>query len=260
MNPTQPFGPQAYQAWKSRLEQLNAELTASEGYRYWYYIGEFGKSFDIWNDEHVELANLLLSYERDPELVIRLNSEDHPDERDQLVRVLDRKALSCLAALKALEDHIKTTLHVVSSPALKEEYDSRYATTKREHASVAFVQRFRNYLQHHKTAPWVTKLQFRPGHLEGEMCLNATTLLAWDGFSGGAKRFLRDQERDFPFRPVLVEFGERFSELVLWYCEAVRQEGTAAMAEAELLQQAVVQHHDSYIPSAGAPPAPGASG
>lgn len=248
MEPTQSATPQAYPEWKSRLDQLEAEFRASAGYRYWYYLGEFRKAFDIWNDDHVEFADLLLSYERDPKFVLGLHGVDRPEDRDRLVRVLDRKALSCMAALKALEDHIKTTLHVVSNAETKGEYERRDVALKREHASVAFMQRFRNYLQHHKTAPWRTTLSVRPGVLEGEMQLNATYLLAWDGFSGGAKRFLRDHEPSFRFRPVLVEFGERCSELALWYYEAVHQEGASAMAEAEALRVAALRHQDSYNP------------
>lgn len=257
MDPTQRTTPKSYEEWKTRLDELKTEVSTSEGYRYWTRISEFGKSFEIWNDEHVELADLLQSYEHDPQAVLRLHNVDRPEERDRLVRVLDRKTLSCMAAFKALEDHIKTTLHDVSTAETRDEYDRRLADLKREDVTVAFMLRFRNYLQHHKTAPWGTALHFRPGVLEGEIWLNATRLLAWDGFQSGARRFLRDHEPTFRFRPVLIEFGERWSELALWYCEMVRQEGASAMADAEELRLTAVRYHDSYDPRPDGHSAPG---
>ncbi|WP_430754510.1 hypothetical protein [Micrococcus luteus] len=260
METVQPTTPPAYKEWKARLEELKTEFRTSNGYRYWYYIGEFRKAFDIWNDEHVEFADLLLSYEQDAKFLLGLNNIDRPEERARLLRLLDRKALACMASYKALEDHIKSTLHVVSSAELEEEFTHRFTATRRDHASVAFMLRFRNYLQHHKTAPWGMSLNFDPGGFQGEMWLNATNLLAWDGFSGKARRFLRDNQPTFHFRPVLVEFGERCSELALWYDDAVRREGATAMAEAEQLRLAAVRHHDSYEPGppVQAGPAPSA--
>ncbi|WP_404464698.1 hypothetical protein LG274_12105 [Micrococcus antarcticus] len=260
MEPVQPRTPPAYEEWKARLDDLTTQFETSEGYRYWYYIGEFRKTFNIWNDEHVELADLLLSYERDPKFLLGLNDVDRPNEEARLLRVLDRKALACMASYKAVEDHITSTLHVVSSAELEEEFAHRFTALKRDHALVAFMLRFRNYLQHHMTAPWGLSSNFTPGAFQGEMWLNATRLLAWDGFKGKAKRFLRDNEPTFHFRPVLVEFGERCSELALWYDEAVRREGATAMAEAEQLRLAAVRHHDSYEPGppVQAGPAPSA--
>ncbi|EJV7053158.1 hypothetical protein N7U83_003040 [Listeria monocytogenes] len=253
MDSSQPKTPPAYEEWRARLDELTAELRRSEGYRYWYYIGEFRKAFDIWNDEHVDFADLLLLYEQDSKFLLGLNDVDRPEERARLLRLLDRKALACMASYKALEDHIKSTLHVVSSAELKEGFAQLFTALKRDEASVAFMLRFRNYLQHHKTAPWGMTLSYSPHRFQGEIWLNATHLLAWDGFRGKAKRFLRDNEPTFHFRPVLVEFGERCSELALWYDEAVRQEGAPAMAEAERLRLAAVEHQDLYEPG---PPIP----
>lgn len=241
-----------YETWQAEQIELQREFRASRGYRYFYFIQQFRDAFENWNDEHIELADLLHTYETDPHLILAITKRDDRAESDRLIRALDRKTLSCMASFWAVQDQIPKSLGQVASVEVAGEFEKRQSALEMAHEVVPFFKRFRNYVQHHRSAPWRVHMGWTAGSpWAGQMRLNRDVLIASKRFSGGAKRFLASQDDSSHFRPVLLEFGARWAEHVLWYDETVRQQGAQAMAEADQLRQACRAHYASYFPTPG---------
>ncbi|GAA1478133.1 hypothetical protein GCM10009623_25790 [Nocardioides aestuarii] len=165
-----------------------------------------------------QLADVLNAPDHSPDLVGELfQNTREPTVREAYQQVFATAFHNYIASVRTLVDHTRAVVRRVERPAFVAEYERRLGPV-RESSCAAFMARFRNYVIHYRFPRFVQEVHLQlldrdPEEPVLRMLLSRDHLLEWDGWSAGAKAYLRDQPEQFDIREPLQEYDDLITAL-----------------------------------------------
>jgi hypothetical protein len=184
-----------------------------------------------------DLIALLDRAASDGSLAIELfQNVRRPIVRTRFEGMVARALHNYVASAMALVEHTRRIMRDRSGPIVDEFEQRKHDVVA--NPEVPFIHNLRNYVLHH-SLPFIgheVRLRPQPGVLAtGKIQLSVRQLVAWDGWSAPARRFIESHGDALALRPVTERHADLVVQLNLWLYEQLADANAPALAEVNRL-------------------------
>ncbi len=179
-----------------------------------------GRVYRAYQRNAVELLMVITDPQRDPDLALKIMSEDQAEHvRDLYYDELFRQLLNYLASISTLIDLSRNHMQPYQTSTFGSEYKNRTLTIK-DLPVAAFIKRLRNYLLHHRFPPPGVSLILsdEPSASSFTVTLNRDTLLKGGGWNKEAKAYIRSKD-PLILQEAVEEYATAIEGLYEWLFE-----------------------------------------
>jgi hypothetical protein len=219
------------------LEAAQQRIIDHPGYRAKeLYDGLARTVYAVFIPNRHDLIALLDRAASDGSLAIELfQNVRRPIVRTRFEGMVARALHNYVASAMALVEHTRRIMRDRSGPIVDEFGQRKHDVVA--NPEVPFIHNLRNYVLHH-SLPFIgheVRLQPQPGILATEIQLSVRQLMAWDGWSAPARRFIESHGDALALRPVTERHADLVVQLNLWLYEQLADANAPALAEVNRL-------------------------
>jgi hypothetical protein len=182
-----------------------------------------GRVYRAYQRNAAELLLVITDPQRDPDLALKIMSDDQAERvRDGYYDELFRHLLNYVTAVRTLFEHSRNHLKCYAHTDFAFQYASKTAHLSQEDVS-DFLNRLRNYLLHCRFPPLQVNLHWSEHHNLSDFAvtLDRDSLLMWDGWTKGAKAYIRRKD-PLVIRESVEEYDAAIVGVYEWLFEQFR--------------------------------------
>jgi hypothetical protein len=201
-----------------RLAELQQRLRDSPGGQARARWDSLRRSAGVFERNAGELVQLLRVAETDEQLVIELFQNVRPTNvPEEYFGRLDQRLHNMLAAAVSLVDHTRRLTRSYEGTEFLDQLTRRNDEIRIAGESL-FLRSLRNYLLHYGVLGFVHHVTFQSGDqpLVGEVRVNCSELLRWDGWTAGAKAYIESCGETVHLTKAVEAYVESMRKLYYW--------------------------------------------
>lgn len=208
----------------AQVKELRSKIVRSEGAQLQSELSAVSRMYRLFSMNERELRRHFDVYES-VEATLELWDATHPERFEAFLDETDRLLHNYLAAAASLADHTMRLWkkYPPQDAALTEEYRRRVDEAFKSSPLANFIQGLRNLTVHRQLPVIQGTLSLTGGEnasLAAVTTLNKEALLAWDGWKGGAKKYLEEAGDSIDLEEVIAAYTASVHEFNRWFGQA----------------------------------------
>jgi len=221
--------------------ELFKEIHASKGMQFVNRMRKHSFSFNIFNGNLFELQKALATIEN-PDIGIKLMSQDNKQEGDQAYREINRLFHNFLSSAKTLIEHTRIFIdkHYKKTP-LQQAYLEKITSEFSQDETCRFIQDLRNFMLHQglpHSQMTLTITNLKDGQdIDSQISLNVEKLCNWSRWSSSSKRYLNNQGKEIKLSTIVSQYGRKITSLQQWLDKKLQKNHSNDLKELKSLQE-----------------------
>lgn len=229
---------QRQQLWRE-LRELDREIEANDSYRFYKRMSLLGKSYFVFDVNHLNLKNLLEEFEQ-PMVFQKLWGEKNRDRFDLFMNDVIRLFHNYLAGAATLLDHIRA-LQSEAYPGTdsSDEYRTRWEQQFGDSSLPRFVEDLLAHMLHEGLPLAVAELNFGRGsgvEVNSVIKLDAIKLGEWGRWSEKGREYLGMLDDKVRLEDIVKEHSAVVAEFYQWFVAWQSELHREAIEESEELE------------------------
>ncbi|MBT8163048.1 MULTISPECIES: hypothetical protein [Arthrobacter] len=213
------------------IDELSAQIDAHAGARRTMLLNDLVRTFDAWARFSQTLGGILQNCETNAgTTAAAMRSGGDQKQRASIITPLDQAIIAYAAGIGAVVDQTRNALKLQSASLREAEAHHRNALID-PIPGAAFLTKLRNYVLHYLAAPWGFRFRLNDDNLTGEVLLEPTALLKFDGWTSPAREFIQLQSDGIQLSKLLQPFLTALGDHTTWILEKCANENAPLLDE-----------------------------
>ncbi len=230
------------------LQELDNQIEASEGYRFYNRMNLLEKSYFIFEVNHLNLKHILDEFEQ-PMVFLKLWEEKNRDRFDLFINDIIRLFHNYLAGTRTLLDHIRTLQgDTFRGIDFSDEYQARWDQQFGGSSLTQFVEDLLVYMLHKGVPFALAELSFgRLGsdvEVDSAIRLDTSKLGEWDGWLEKGREYLNTLDDKVRLDDLVKEHAANAAAFYQWFVarqSELHQEAAEELEELKSKRQHLLQ-------------------
>ncbi|MDP9314193.1 MAG: hypothetical protein M3R24_25480, partial [Chloroflexota bacterium] len=216
----------------ARLQELQEQRKASDGYQFMSKLNVFQSAYRVFAGNHLGMEQFL-GYVAQPDVAMSIWDVRHRERLDQATWEATRLLHNYVASAISLFQMMGRFVGEIADAAIRQECEAYVKDKLGEEPLHGFVQGLRDYSLNKrvpvaKPAMSLTRREAGGHNFDSYFVLDITVLTDWDGWTSEGQRFLDSLEKDVRLTEIVHTYTPLLSDLNEW----IVKQSTAAYKEA----------------------------